>query len=362
MKNIIKVILIITFLILNSKFLILKAQVGINDNNASPDASAMLDVKSTSKGILIPRMTTTERNNINSAATGLMIYNSTANNFEYYNGTNWVSVGDTLGNHQASQNIELQGNYLSNDGGNEGLTIDNNGTITVTPTNITNRPAIFKSLYSGGGYIEVNNLVGTRALFGPDGNGFTGGSTSDVVVANWSNGGLNFHTTAIKRMSISNTGLIRMDGHFKLVNGSQGAGKVLTSDATGQSTWTAPSEIAAAHDTTQPVPVRYRGYIIYVHPTDNATDLDWATAKTTCTNLTAFGKSDWYLPTRLELDAMHKQSFLISGLSQTEIVKYWSSTAKDATYAYTQRLDYGGPDPDAKTDTSGHNCRCVRKN
>ena len=58
---------------------------------------------------------------------------------------------------------------------------------------------------------------------------------------------------------------------------------------------------------------------------------------------------------------MHKQSYRITGLSQTDILKYWSMTAKDATYTYAQRLDYGGPDPDDKTDTSGHNCRCVRK-
>lgn len=34
---------------------------------------------------------------------------------------------------------------------------------------------------------------------------------------------------------------------------------------------------------------------------------------------------------------------------------------QDATYAYTQRLDYGSPDPDDKAETSGHNCRCIRK-
>ena len=95
MKNTIKTIFTLYFILTTSYFI--NAQVGINDNNSSPDASAMLDVKSTTKGMLIPRMTTTERNNISSAATGLMIYNSTANNFEYYNGTSWVSVGDTFG-------------------------------------------------------------------------------------------------------------------------------------------------------------------------------------------------------------------------------------------------------------------------
>lgn len=114
-------------------------------------------------------------------------------------------------------------------------------------------------------------------------------------------------------------------------------------------------------DTLQPVPIRYHGSIIYVHPTDNATDINWATAQTTCSNLDAFGSTEWYLPPRLELDAMYKQSYLITGLSQTNSAKYWSDTEMDANNAYTQRLDYGGPDPDLKTETTDHSCRCVRK-
>ena len=363
MKNIFKIILTVLLITNHQSLITLKAQVGINDNNASPDASAMLDVKSTTKGMLIPRLTTSERDLISAPATGLMIYNTTTNKFNYHNGTTWTVIGDdNLGDHTATSNIQLNSNYLSNDGGNEGITIDNNGTITVQPTSLSNRPAFFKSTFNGGGYIEVNNNAGTRALFGADGPGFTGGSTADVAIANWSNGGLTIHTNATKRVSISNAGLFQLDGNLKLVNGSQGVNKALVSDASGLSTWTSLSEIPTAHDTTQPTPIKYRGYLLYVHPTDNAMNLDWATAKTTCENLTAFGHSDWYLPSRTELNAMYKQSYLVAGLSETEIVKYWSSTAKDATFAYTQRLDYGGPDPDVKTDMSGHNCRCVRKN
>lgn len=76
MKNIFKFI-ITTALIFNYQLLI--SQVGINDDNTTPDASAMLDVKSTDKGMLIPRMTETQRDNINSPATGLMVYNNTTN-------------------------------------------------------------------------------------------------------------------------------------------------------------------------------------------------------------------------------------------------------------------------------------------
>ena len=50
------------------------AQMAIDTVGSQPDNSAMLDVKSTTKGLLIPRMTQTQRNAINAPATGLLIY------------------------------------------------------------------------------------------------------------------------------------------------------------------------------------------------------------------------------------------------------------------------------------------------
>lgn len=61
--------------------------VGIGTN--TPDASAVLDITSTTKGALFPRMNTTQRNGITSPATGLTIYNTTTNCIEFYNGTAW---------------------------------------------------------------------------------------------------------------------------------------------------------------------------------------------------------------------------------------------------------------------------------
>jgi len=49
------------------------AQVGINTDNSDPDPSAMLDVKSTDKGFLPPRMTFTGMNAVASPASGLMV-------------------------------------------------------------------------------------------------------------------------------------------------------------------------------------------------------------------------------------------------------------------------------------------------
>ena len=69
------------------------AQVGINTNN--PDASAALDITSTTGGLLPPRMTTTERDAI-SAAKGLVLFNTTLNTLQINEGdattANWVSL------------------------------------------------------------------------------------------------------------------------------------------------------------------------------------------------------------------------------------------------------------------------------
>ena len=82
-----------TFLTCCLATIILYAQsVGIN---TTPAASAALDVSSTTKGMLVPRMTTVLRNAIASPATGLMVYDITLNSFYFYNGTAWTAIGGT---------------------------------------------------------------------------------------------------------------------------------------------------------------------------------------------------------------------------------------------------------------------------
>jgi hypothetical protein len=82
---------IFTLLVLTITFS-MNAQVGIN--NDSPDASSALDITSTTAGLLIPRMTETQRDAISSVATGLMIYQTDGTvGFYYYNGSSWAVVG-----------------------------------------------------------------------------------------------------------------------------------------------------------------------------------------------------------------------------------------------------------------------------
>lgn len=58
----------------------------------SPNASAALDVTSTTQGILFPRMTTTQRNAIATPADGLVIYNTTDNKLQVRAGGAWVDL------------------------------------------------------------------------------------------------------------------------------------------------------------------------------------------------------------------------------------------------------------------------------
>ncbi|MEI7725515.1 MAG: fibrobacter succinogenes major paralogous domain-containing protein [Bacteroidota bacterium] len=64
-------------------------QISINTDGSQPDPSAMLEVKSTSGGLLPPRMTTMQMNGISSPAAGLMVYNTTLNSICWFNGTSW---------------------------------------------------------------------------------------------------------------------------------------------------------------------------------------------------------------------------------------------------------------------------------
>jgi uncharacterized protein (TIGR02145 family) len=65
------------------------AQVGIG--TTSPNASAIIDVTSSSQGFLPPRMTTVQRNNITSPAQGLTIYNTDLKYLEVFNGVRWLN-------------------------------------------------------------------------------------------------------------------------------------------------------------------------------------------------------------------------------------------------------------------------------
>ncbi len=76
---------------------VLSQNIAISDDNVyTADPSAMLDVKSTDKGMLVPRLTAVQRTAIISPATGLLVFDTNDNLFYFYNGTLWVKIDDSV--------------------------------------------------------------------------------------------------------------------------------------------------------------------------------------------------------------------------------------------------------------------------
>jgi len=83
---------LLVLLAIFTTFASMAQSVGINADGSTADPSAMLDVSSTTKGFLPPRMTTTQRDVLTpTAAVGLVIFNTTTSSLEYNSTTGWVS-------------------------------------------------------------------------------------------------------------------------------------------------------------------------------------------------------------------------------------------------------------------------------
>jgi uncharacterized protein (TIGR02145 family) len=82
--------------LLSATIFITEAQVGVNSTGSSPDPSAMLDVSSTDKGLLIPRMTNAQITSFGSELgvtdKGMIVFNTDDIKLEYWDGTAWKTM------------------------------------------------------------------------------------------------------------------------------------------------------------------------------------------------------------------------------------------------------------------------------
>lgn len=145
-------------------------QTGIG--TANPNASAALDVTSTSKGVLVPRMTNTQMLNIGSPVAGLQIFNTTYNCIYTYNGTAWngekkfvskmVDNGDTVTLGNLMVRLPVSGN-------SSGQFAFKSGTVTVTGVCLYTNTALSagtSGTSSFGGYMrQSENFSKTFSYF-----------------------------------------------------------------------------------------------------------------------------------------------------------------------------------------------------
>ncbi len=134
------------------------AQVGIG--TTTPNSSSSLDIVSTNKGILIPRMTVAQRIAITNPAVGLLVYQTNdVQGFYFFNGTNWHRLLDNNGDGNPVSTIILiptnnvPPNYLECNGA------------AVSRTTYANLFAVIGTRYGAGNGTTTFNLPDYRGQF-----------------------------------------------------------------------------------------------------------------------------------------------------------------------------------------------------
>src|SRR6186713_458383 len=85
------------FTVLFAAFVINAQNVAINNDGSSATASAMLDVKSITKGFMMPRVTSAQRTAIASPVLGLLVFDTDTKTIWAFNGTAWSNLSSAGG-------------------------------------------------------------------------------------------------------------------------------------------------------------------------------------------------------------------------------------------------------------------------
>jgi hypothetical protein len=165
--------------------------VSINNTSAVANASALLDMTSTTKGLLIPRMTTAQRTAIVSPSTGLMVYDTNLVGFWFYNGTAWSNVN---GNGVSDWNVNGN-NIYNNNTGNVGI-----GTSAPVVRFAVDSSIMVDQANSNQGFLDRSSLY-----FGSD---KTVGMVRSYLNGSAGRNGLGFFTANTRRMTIDSTGQV----------------------------------------------------------------------------------------------------------------------------------------------------------
>ncbi len=309
--------------------------VGINDDGSSPNSKAILDVSSTTKGLLLPRMTYLQREAIASPPAGLMIWCSNCGSdgeLQIYDGTAWTSLTASTPSYLPdAPTIGLA--YPGNTQAFVSFTAPVNTGGTITSYTATSSPSGITGTLNqaGSGIITVNGLSnGTAYTFTVTATNASGTSlastASNAVTPSW-------------EVSVS-IGQYYEGGIIFYIDGTGQHGLICaTSDQSNEAAWGCYGTLLSGADGT-------------AIGTGSQNTLDILAGCTTagiaakiCSDLELNGYSDWFLPSKDELNQMWVHKDVIDNFGYTN---YWSSSEYDAYFVLLQNLGFGTPSADTK--------------
>ena len=160
--------------------------VAINTSGLNADASAMLDIASSSKGLLTPRMTTAQRTAISSPANGLLVFDTDTKTFWFFS-TSWKEL--TTGGGGGNFSLPYSGTFA---GSNPALSISNTSTPLGNGINVEangSSASAIKALGQGSSQ-SAATIVGTNNGGGPGVLGISGSSGFGYGVMGQANAGI----------------------------------------------------------------------------------------------------------------------------------------------------------------------------
>jgi hypothetical protein len=226
------------FLLIVYPVFVFSQGVVISANGAAiPEPSAMLDVESTGKGFLPPRMTTTQRNAIPGPAAGLVVYDTQVESLFIFDGSVWGALATGTG----SKWIQ-NGNNIYRSTGNVGIgTNTPSATLHTIETIGGNGNVLFEGSFKGSGAgITPAEGQGTRMLWYPDKAAFRAGRVSGSQwnisgIGNYSSG-FGFDAMATGDYSVAMGSSTEATGAYSFASGLYSIATGVGSTAMGTNT------------------------------------------------------------------------------------------------------------------------------